>query len=200
MAAAITTARDKRVAIKIANTTDFPYTIIANTKLAELQIHEPETKSIRPVDSATLNLLTDHDDVVTYVNALMKIDRNEKNDTKFWFPTPDNPGTESEHTPIQQRILRGLRELEVFEKLNPKESDESRNKFLSMFDWDDSLKSGENPANLESIIVEFNDIFARHRLDIGMNTQFKISLTPNDDKPVYTKTYQFISTSKVISK
>ena len=41
--------------------------------------------------------------------------------------------------------------------------------------------------NLEDTIVEFNDIFARHRLDIGMNTQFKVSLTPQDDKPVYTQ-------------
>ena len=33
---AITTARDQRAAIKIANTTDFPYTITADTKVAEL--------------------------------------------------------------------------------------------------------------------------------------------------------------------
>ena len=30
-------------------------------------------------------------------------------------------------------------------------------------------------------------IFARHRLDIGMNMQFKVSLTPKDDRPVYTQ-------------
>ena len=153
VAPAITTARDKRVAIKIANTTGFFYTIMANTKLAELQILKPEaTKSIRPVDITTLKLLTDHDDVVTYVNVRQ----------------PDNPGTESEHTLIQQKILQKLRELEVLEKLNPKKSEESRNKFLSMFNWDDSLISGENRANRESIIVEFNDIFARDRLNIGM--------------------------------
>ena len=75
---AITTARDKRVAIKIANTTDFPYTITPHTKLAELQILKPEeTKSIRPVDLAALNLLTEHDDVVAYVNALMQMDSPE---------------------------------------------------------------------------------------------------------------------------
>ena len=47
VAPVIPTARDKRVAIKIANTTDFPYTINPHTKLAELQILKPEeTKSI----------------------------------------------------------------------------------------------------------------------------------------------------------
>ena len=45
----ITTARDKKVPIKIANTTDFPYTIATDTKISELQILKPEeTKMIRP--------------------------------------------------------------------------------------------------------------------------------------------------------
>ena len=35
IAPAITTARNKRGTIKIANTTDFPYTVNPNTKLAE---------------------------------------------------------------------------------------------------------------------------------------------------------------------
>ena len=57
VAPAIATARDKRVAIKTANITDFPYTIIPKTELAELRIlKSEETKSIRPVDLAALNL------------------------------------------------------------------------------------------------------------------------------------------------
>ena len=81
---AITTARDKKVAIKIANTTDFPYTIPRDTKIAELQILKPEeTKMIRPVDIAALNLLTEHDDVVMYINALMQVERPDDNGEKF---------------------------------------------------------------------------------------------------------------------
>ena len=41
IAPAITTATDKKVAIKIANTTDFSYTKAADTKIAELQILKP---------------------------------------------------------------------------------------------------------------------------------------------------------------
>ena len=68
VAPAITTARDKRAAIKFANTANFPYPIAADTKVAELQILKPEgTKMIRPVDIAALNLPT-NDDVVTYIN------------------------------------------------------------------------------------------------------------------------------------
>ena len=188
LAPAITTARDKKVAIKIANTTDFPYTIATDTKLAELQILKPEeTKMIRPVDIAALKLLTEQDDVVAYINALMQVKRPEDNEEKFWIPTPEIPGNEQEHSLIQQRFLKELRELAELEKLDPTENEQSRNKFLSMFKWTDSLITGKDRDNLENTIVEFHDIFARHMQDIGMNTQFKVSLTPKDDKPVYTQ-------------
>ena len=56
--------RNKRVAIKIVNTTDCHYTVTPNTNLVELQILiREEMKSIRPVDIAALNLLSNHDDV-----------------------------------------------------------------------------------------------------------------------------------------
>ena len=190
IAPTITSARDKKVAIKIANTTDFPYTIATHTKVAELQILKPEnqeTKMIRPVEIAALNLLTEHDDVVTYINALMHVERPEDNEEKCWFPTPENPGNEQEHSPIQKRILKELRELAELEKLDPTENDEFRNKFFAMFKWTNSLIMGKDRDNLENTIVEFHDIFARHRLDIGMNTQCKVSLTPQDDKPLYTQ-------------
>ena len=58
---------------------DFPYTVNSHTKLAELQILKPEkTKSIRPVDIAVLNLLTEHDNVVAYINALIPRKRRSK--------------------------------------------------------------------------------------------------------------------------
>ena len=40
---------------------------------------------------------------------------------------------------------------------------------------------------VEDILVEYHDIFARHRMDIGMNTEFKVKLTPKDDKAVYSQ-------------
>ena len=56
-----------------------------------------------------------------------------------------------------------------------------------MFKRTDSLITGKNCESIEATIVEFNDIFARHRLYNSMNTQFNVSLTPKDDKPVYTQ-------------
>ena len=101
VAPALATAHNKRLNIRIANLTDFPHTINNHTKLAELQILKPEdTKQIR------LKLLEDPDDTHMYVNDLMKSDETEQSDEILRFPTPENPGNEEEHTPIQRRILK----------------------------------------------------------------------------------------------
>ena len=143
--------------------------------------HETLKKKIfLPVDIALLNLLTDHDDVVMYIKALMQVERPEDNEEKFWFPTPENPGKEDGNSYIQKRILEKLRELSELEKLDPTKNEDSRTKFFLMLKWTDSLITGKGRENLEAPIVELNDIFARPRLDISMNTQFKVSPTPKD--------------------
>ena len=40
---------------------------------------------------------------------------------------------------------------------------------------------------IEDILVEYHDIFSGRRMDIGMNTAFKVKLTPKDDKAVYSQ-------------
>ena len=39
----------------------------------------------------------------------------------------------------------------------------------------------------ETLLVEYHDIFARHRFDIGINEEFTVKLTPNDDSPAYSQ-------------
>ena len=179
VAPALATAHNKRLNIRIANLTDFPHTIKNHTKLAELQILKPEdTKQIRPVDAAALKLLEDPDDTHMYINELMKSNEHEQSDENLWFPTPENPGNEEEHTPIQRRILKEIRELIQKENLDPTKDPESRQKFLDMFQWEGSQIEGNDRKQLEQTIIEYNDIFARHRLDIGINNSFKVKLTP----------------------
>ena len=103
IASAITSTNAKKVKIRVINTTENPYTIPINTKVAEVQILTSEdTKHIRPIDVAALKILEDHDDAVAYIQELMKTD--DLHEDNFWFPTPENPG--NEHTPIQQRIIK----------------------------------------------------------------------------------------------
>ena len=139
VAPALATTHNKRINIRIANLTDFPHTIKNHTKLAELQNLKPEeTKQIRPIDAAALKLLQDPDDTHMYVNELMKSSENDQSGENFWFPAPETPRNEEEHTPIQRRILKEIRELIKKEDLDPTRDQESRKKFFDMFKWEGS--------------------------------------------------------------
>ena len=107
----------------------------------------------------------------------------------LWFPTSENPGNEEEHTPIQRRISKEIRELIKKEELDPTKDEESRKKFLDMFQWEGSQIEESDRKQLEQTIVEYNDNFARHRLDIGIKNSFKVTLTPKDERPIYTQSW-----------
>ena len=185
----MSTIIDKRKAVRVTNTTESPYLIKKHTQIAEFSVVTPEqSKHIKPVGMAILSLIPQDDpDLNAYLNELLRTSKPEQQDNTFWFPTPENPGKPEDHTPIQTRILNELNELKDKEKLNPQESTESRNKFLKLFDWTDTLLTETEKQAIEDILVEYHDIFARHRKDIGMNTEFKVKLTPKDDKAVYSQ-------------
>ena len=111
----------------MANLTDFPYTIKKHTKLAELQILKPEdTKQIRPIVAAVLKLPQDLENTHMYVTDLMKFNENKQKNENRWFPTLENPGNEEEHTLIQRRIMKEIREIINKEELDPTKDAESR--------------------------------------------------------------------------
>ena len=113
----------------------------------------------------------------------MKTTKTDEVNETYWFPTPQNPGNEWEQTHIQTSILTDLRELQQLEQLNPLEDTNSRNHFLSNFDWTDSTLKPEAKQAVEDLLVELHDIFAGHRFDIGIKTEFKVQLTPLDNRP-----------------
>ena len=146
-------------------------------------------KHVKPIDPvSTWHLLNENEeDAIYYVSSLLKANRNNDQYEQYWFPTPENPGDEDSHTPIQQRILQELRNLQEAEQLNPQNDDESRRKFLRNFDWKDSMLQQHEIKKIESLLVEYHDIFARHSFDIGMNEEFTVKLTPKDDSPGYSQ-------------
>ena len=185
----ISSTQNSKHMVQISNFLDHPYNLKKGTHMASFSILTPEqTKHIRPVNPTSVRHLlnNNHDDAIHYINSLLKTSKpNEVNKT-YWFPTPQNPGNQKEHTPIQTRIFNELRELEQLEKLNTLENIDSRNQFLSNFDWTDSTIQQDAKQAVGNILVEFHDIFARHRFDIGINTELKVQLTPLDNRPAYS--------------
>ena len=182
----MSTKIDKRIAVRVTNTTESSYLIRKHTQIAEFSVVTPEqSMHIKPVDMAILSMIPQgHPDLTAYLNELLRTNQPEQQDNTFWFPTRENPGKPEDHTPIQTRILKELNELKDKEKRNPQEGTESRNKFLKRVDWTDTLLTETEKQAIEDILVEYHHIFARHRMDSGMNTEFKVKLTPKDDKAV----------------
>ena len=194
VASSISTASNRKIDVRVTNTTPTPYTIKKNTTIAEFKIMSPEeAKELKPLNTAALKVLTEDDseDSIVHVNELLKTSDITTNNQNFWFPTPDDPGDPNTHTPIQSRILREIKELEEIQKLNPTNSNEDREAFLKNFNWDDTQLSEDDQKDIEEIFIKFNDVFARHRLDIGINHDFKIELTPKTDEPVYSQGLPF---------
>ena len=178
----MSTITDRKIAVRVTNTTESLYTINKNTQFAEFSVVTPEqSKFIKPVDMAILSMIPEGDpDLITYLTELLRTNKQDQQANTFWFPTPENPVNTEEHTPIQTRILKKLCDLQLKEKLNPKNDFESRVEFLKRFDWTDTLLTETEKQAVEDILVEYHDIFARHRMEIGMNTEFKVRLTPED--------------------
>ena len=126
-------------------------------------------------------------DPTAYLNELLRTNKPEQQNNTLWFPTAKHPGKPEDHTPIQTRILKELNELKEKEKLNPQKSTESRQKFLKRFDWTYTPLTETKKQAIEDILVDYHDIFDRHRMGIGKNTGFKVKLTPIDDNAVYSQ-------------
>ena len=150
-----------------------------------------QTKYIRPVNPTSVRHLlnNNHDEAIHYIISLLKTSKTDGVNESFWFPTPHSPGNEKEHTPFQTRSLNELGELEQLEQLNPLEDTNSRNQFLSNFDWPDSTLQIDAKQAVKDLLVEFHDIFARHRFDIGIKAEFNVQLTPLDNRTAYSRSF-----------
>ena len=170
--AALVTLTNGQVSVHLNNFTDSPYTLKRGTQVATFTVLTPEQmKYVKPIDPVTTwhLLQANPENAAHYASSLIKSTKPEDFKENYWFPTPEDPGDPQHHTPIQKRILSELINLQELEKFNPQDDTESRRQFLSNFDWTDSMQQPAEIARIEDLLVEFHDIFARHRFDIGMN-------------------------------
>ena len=134
---ALSSTQNNKHMVQISNFLDHPYTLKKETQIANFSILTPEqTKHIRPVNPTSVRHLlnNNYDDAIHFIKSFLKTSKSDEVKETYWFPTPQNPGNERDHTTIQTRILNELRELKQLEKLNSLEDTISRDQFLSNFD------------------------------------------------------------------
>ena len=97
---------DKRIAVRVTNTTESPDFIRKHTEIVEFSLVTPEqSKHIKPVEMAILSMIPQGDaDLTAYLDELLRTNKPEQQDNTFWFPTPENPGKPEDHTLLQTRI------------------------------------------------------------------------------------------------
>ena len=128
----VSTIIDRKIAVRVTNTMESPYTTNKNTQSADFSVVTPEqSKVIKPVDTTFLSMIPEgNPDLTAYLTEILRTNKPHQQNNTIWFPTPENPGNIENHTPIQTRILKELRKLQQKEKLNPKHDVESRIEFL----------------------------------------------------------------------
>ena len=80
---------------------------------------------------------------------------------------------------VEKRIYDELVKFKNLEAIQPLSKNEDRKTFLNAFKWSDSVLSDKDKERTEQLLVEFNDIFTRQRLDIGYTHKFSVKLTPD---------------------
>ena len=90
----MSTILDRKIAVRVANTTESLYTINKNTQTAEFSVITPEqSKFFKPVDTAFLSMIPEGDpDLITYLTEQLRTTKPDQQNNFFWFPTPENPG------------------------------------------------------------------------------------------------------------
>ena len=77
-----------------------------------------------------------------------------------------------------------MNELKKKGQLNATNNLQLREKISERFEWTDILLTQAEKQALKDIVLEHHENFATHRMNIGMKTEFKMLLTPKDDKAV----------------
>ena len=76
---------DSKIAVRVTNTTESPYTINKNTQIAAFSVVTPEqSKFIRPVDTAILYMIPECDpDLTTYLTKSLRTNKPDQQNNTF---------------------------------------------------------------------------------------------------------------------
>ena len=173
--------------VQITNLTSHTIAVSLNTTVATFRIMTPnQAKNLQPMSNEQLTLITKYPDEANNVlNQLFQ--EPGTNTNRRWYPTPETCDDPSKLNHIEKRIYDEITKLREEEKLDPTADDEQRKTFLANFQWENSILTEHEQQRTENLLVKYNNVFARHRLDIGINTDFKIKLTPKHDEPIYAQ-------------
>ena len=69
-------------------------------------------------------------------------------------------------------------------KMDPKNIDATKLEILKNYSWDTCVQNADQNRQHDELLVEYYDMFAKHRFDVGYKTELKNKLTPEHPLPV----------------
>ena len=176
--------------IGLVNVGPQPVTIPAHTRIATLELLTPDqAQYLAPIDPSVAERAAGLPDEYFSKEEFNQLicSKTTEEESKHWFPTPENCKDPSTLSGPMLRIYNELVKFKEAEKLDPNKSAEMRAEYLGKFNWEGTILNAQERARLEELLVEYNDIFSRHRWDIGGNSEIKVKLTPEHDEPVFKR-------------
>ena len=82
---------------------------------------------------------------------------------KIWFPTPETCANPESLPPLQRKIFDNIAELQNCDSLNPMTNANDKETFLNPFNWSKLSLTKEQNSQMEELLVEYYDIFSKHR-------------------------------------
>ena len=141
--------------------------------------------------------MRDPDDFEGALNQLIQYFHFKKIDTptsrphpdysELWFPTPETCIDFTNLTPFQEEIYNQKFQVERQKKLDPKINEADKLEFLKKISRDTCVLNADQKRQFEEFLVEYHDVFAKHRFDVGYKTEPKIKLTPEHPLLVYVQ-------------
>ena len=176
------------------NLAEIPIRFTSNTCVAKFEILTPEqAKYLTPLDSNLIQCISNQKQQrnLSHSISLTQSGNHTQETRKFttdeWYATPENCAHPEQLKGPQKTIYDTIKKFNALEQMDPITNENHRKKFLNDFDWTGSILSMDDRRRVEDLLVRYNDIFARHRLDIGKSKDFTVTLTPQHDDPVYSQ-------------
>ena len=101
-----------------------------------------------------------------------------------WYPKPDTCSVPVIFNTLERRICEEVVKLRAQKKLDPPASEKQRQTFYSRFN---SQLNYNDKQRIEQLLFIYHQTFARHRLDIGIITEFMVKLTPEHNNSIYAR-------------
>ena len=175
-------------------------TLNNQTEIAHFEIlNEAQADNLIEIDAQLISLakMRNPDNFEDELNQLIQDFHFKKIDTstgrphpdysKLWFPNPATCIDFSYLTPLQREIYDQILQLQRQEKMDHKNIETDKLDFLKKFSWDTCFLNADQKRQLEEFLVEYHDVFAEHRFDVGYNTELKIKLIREHPLPVYVQ-------------